>query len=180
MDLGFALARTAELIYPGQFFTGELLCKSGLNGRITGAADSFICEVSSDSLRRFLNEGSTHLSALMGGYALCMARFRESLYEQTFVSLKARFIKAIYRDLYYRGQDYQGELVATRIFTHEDWARCLGARRESVSRLFKDFEKRGLLRATETHIHLPDPEAFKSEVRRAHREPEAPQSGSSP
>lgn len=165
VDLGFSMAQTSELLYPGEFFTAELMLNTGMNRKIAAASEAVVCELTCQVLRSYVLQSPSNMNGFMEGYGVFMSRFRETLYERTFVPLRARFIKAIYRDLFYRGNDYLGELVATRIFTHQDWARCLGARRESVSRLFTEFERTGLVRLTDSHIHLPDPSAFAAEAK---------------
>lgn len=147
------------------FYSGAVFCLNSISEKCERAdffsiADSLILEVGAATIRDYLSQGAENFSSLLYYVQMSSRRLCHRLYQVSSISLRDRLQNALYYDFFYRGQINDGNAVVTKALKHNDWANITGARRESVSRLMKDFEAEGLIHIDDSSVMTKDMSAL--------------------
>jgi len=145
--------KTLELLYPGAFFGGLVYMGiQDLKFEVFAAANVKVSRIKKCEVERLMQEDPQLTRECLAMLSGCIANLKRNTGEVVNLSLRARLVRCLKKDLEWRKAVHNNHPAVSKILRHEEWGFMLGARRESVSRVFSDLEKEGQLQVNDNFI----------------------------
>jgi len=128
------------------------------------------CSISFIKRKDFIRFIETHHEAALNALHQMSGNYQTAHQQICSLGLSATVGDKLARLLlqWYDRSTVSGPALITRVYTHGEMAEMIGTTRETVTRLLKDFRRRGLISQTKAELCIPDRRLLKASIGSKH------------